>query len=404
MKRGVTMRRFWLGMAAVGLAAGVLRGLAEEAAPAKPAAEAAKTTLLVSSQGAAGVLTPSLKQEVRAAVNRALDWLAANQKEDGIWSNSEHPALTALPVWAFAQSEHPKKKKVMDKAVKYLVSCAQEDGGIYRKGEKGGGLSGYNTAISMVALHLTGNPAYAPIVQKARKFVAASQHLGDDVYKGGMGYDAASGRAYADLSNTAMAFEAMRLTQGVEDLRPAGEKRVDVDWKAATQFLDKVQNKPEAGAGEAGGFFYRPGESKAGMTTNEAGVVVFRSYGSMTYQGLLSLIYADVSRDDPRVKSAFDWAAKHWTLEENPGTGADGMYYFYNVLAKALAAFGRPSLPTKDGTLDWRAALAQKLLTLQKIEPKNGQGYWKNDSGRWWEADPVLVTSYSLIALQAVAR
>jgi squalene-hopene/tetraprenyl-beta-curcumene cyclase len=121
----------------------------------------------------------------------------------------------------------------------------------------------------------------------------------------------------------------------------------------------------------------------------------------MTYAGLLSLIYSDVDKNDPRVKSAFDWCAKHWTLNENPGMGSDGLFFFYNVLSKSLAAYGSDRIPASSGqTINWRAELIKKLLSLQKIDPKTGSGYWINESGRWWEADPVLVTSYSLLALE----
>ena len=52
-------------------------------------------------------------------------------------------------------------------------------------------------------------------------------------------------------------------------------------------------------------------------------------------------------------------------------------------------------IKTKDGkTIDWRADVTGKLLNLQK-----GDGSWINDQGRWMESDPVLTTSYILMAL-----
>jgi squalene-hopene/tetraprenyl-beta-curcumene cyclase len=221
------------------------------------------------------------------------------------------------------------------------------------------------------------------------------------MYEGGMGYDQATGRSYTDLSDSVVAYEAMRLTQSTEDLRDKSEKRVDLDWEAAQRFLARVQNKDSAGTNEAGGFGYRPDESKAGTATNKEGVVVFRSYGSMTYAGLLSLIYADVKKNDPRVLSAFDWAVKHWTLEENPGMKDEGLFYFYNVLSKSLATFGRENIPTKGkNPVFWRKAIVEKLISLQKVDSKTGHGYWVNRNNRFWEANDVLVTSYTLIALE----
>ncbi len=357
---------------------------------------------IISKDAAIGQLDPSLRNEVTAAIDRGLRWLSARQREDGAWSNHMFPALTALVVQSYLAADHPDKDKVLPGALAFIASCVQPDGGIYAEvpGRKGGGLSNYNTAICMTALHATGDDAYLPIVQDARKCVAGGQHFGGDEYRGGFGYDKSTGRAYTDLLNTYYAAQAMRMTQSVEDRRPAGEKRVDIDWEETARYISKLQNPPGTGD-EAGGFVYNPSDPKAGTTTNAAGKVTFRSYGSITYAGLLALIYADVSRDDPRVRSAFDWAAKHWSLEENPGMGAQGLFFFFNVLTRSLDAYGQDLVPTEGGRMiDWRIQLARRLVEIQKIDPDTGGGYWINDTGRFWENEPVLATAYAILALQ----
>jgi squalene-hopene/tetraprenyl-beta-curcumene cyclase len=381
---------------AAGLGLGMVTLTAESQHPPSP--------VLVSSTAITGQTDISLLNEARAVQNRGLNWLAQRQQADGSWSTADFPALTALPLWAFAVSDYPDKARVISNAVQFILKHVQPDGSIYKKAPgPGGGLVNYNTALCMTALHMTRDPALTPVVLKARQFMAAAQHLeGDDMYKGGFGYDKTSGRKYTDLSSSVIAYEAMRLTQGAEDLRPAGEKKVDLNWQATTQYLGRIQNTAEAGTNEAGGFAYRPDESKAGTTTNEAGEVVLRSYGSMTYAGLLSLIYADVSRNDPRVRSAFDWAVKHWSMDENPGMGPEGLYYFYNIMSKCLATFGQEAIPSAKGAppLAWRAEMIKKLISLQKVEKDgSGQGYWLNSNNRWMENDPVLVTAYTLIAM-----
>ena len=232
------------------------------------------------------------------------------------------------------------------------------------------------------------------------------QYLDGGNYHGGMGYDAETDRAYADLSNSYMAYEAMRLTQDVEDLRASGEARADLDWAAARQFLAQVQNLPGVNTNayasdreeDRGGFSYSPGAGAS--VTNEEGKVMLRSYGSMTYAGLLALIYAEVDADDARVKSARDWTIRHWSLEENPGMGQEGLYYFFNVLTKSLRAAGDDVLTLADGrTITWREEVARKLVELQRPD-----GSWVNDNNRWWEADPNLVTAYTLLALAAAAQ
>jgi squalene-hopene/tetraprenyl-beta-curcumene cyclase len=373
---------------------------------AKPASE---TTVVTFVQPSAGV-DPSLANEARAAVRRGLDWLLAQQAAEGHWSNPDFPALTALPLWALVKGGSGDEDAIQ-KAIDSILADANEDGSICREPKeqrKGGGLCNYNTALCMVALHAVGDPVLHTYVLKARNYLAGTQHLGDDIYKGGMGYDPSTGRPYADLSNSYVTYEAMRLTQDIEDLRKDGQA-ADLDWRAAQQFVSRVQNLPGSNdqpwasdaPEEKGGFAYKPDSSMAGSYTNEDGVVRLRSYGSMTYAGLLSLIYANVDKEDIRVTSAFDWASKHWTLEENPGMGSEGLYYFYNVLSKAMAAYGEDVVTLQDGrTINWRNELIRKLVGLQKIDAGTGMGYWVNEQNRWWEADPVLVTSYSLLALE----
>jgi squalene-hopene/tetraprenyl-beta-curcumene cyclase len=363
-------------------------------------------------------LSESLEREARAAVSRGVQWLLEKQGENGAWSNERFPALTGLPLWAIALSgeEHP---EAVRKAVDYILSCVRPYGAIYRRPEeprKGGGLSNYNTAICMVALRQTGDPALIPVILNARKFLAGTQHFGDDVYRGGMGYDATTGRAYTDLSNSYLAFEAMKLTQDVEDFRTEGE-RVSLDWEAAREFVERVHNDPQFNPqpwanpdpDERGGFAYHPEQTRAGTEEGADGAVHFRSMPGMTYAGLLSYIYADVDRDDPRIASTIRWIRNHFDLQSasrdpaKRGTDAEkeGLYYLYNVLSKGLATVGRDVYQPEDRpAFNWRVELIETLLAGQKIDPETGAGYWVNEVGRYWESDPVLVTSYALLSLE----
>ncbi|MCC5847748.1 MAG: terpene cyclase/mutase family protein [Verrucomicrobia bacterium] len=351
----------------------------------------------------------SVRKEGEAALNRGMDWLIARQNEKGHWSSPDWPALTALPVWALSLSPR-RESEAVQKGVDYILSHAKENGAIYvppREEVRGGGKPNYNTAIAMVALHLSGREDARPQVMRARQYIANTQHLDGDVFFGGFGYDAETDRDYADLSNTYIAAEAMRLTEDVEDFRTEGE-RVDFNRAALADFVSRTQNRPESNNADwvsdhpddVGGFAYHP-ESSRGLTrVDEDGKVTFRSFGSMTYAGMLSLIYADVDRNDPRVRSAAEWSVRHWTVEENPGFGQEGYYYFMNVLTKSLAAFGQDILRREDGSeINWRLEVINRLTNLQRID-ENGNGYWVNENNRYWEGDPTLVTAYTLIALQ----
>ena len=130
------------------------------------------------------------------------------------------------------------------------------------------------------------------------------------------------------------------------------------------------------------------------------GVSRLRAYGSMTYAGFKSLLYAGLKKDDPRVAAAMDWIQRNYTVEENPGLGTDGMYYYYVVMARALHALGQPTLDVaiaggEKSARNWGTDLVARLSTLQ-----NEDGSYRSVDDRWMEDNTVLITAYGLVALQ----
>ncbi len=346
----------------------------------------------------------SLRNEVQTAIDRGLDWLKKTQEADGHWSKAEHPALTALPAIAFerAPGSRGDNADVVSKALDFIRREVKPDGGIYTTG-----LSNYNTSVCMTALLTVGKESDQDTIEAARKFVAGQQASGmaKPGLDGGFGYGPTGSspkRQHPDLDNTVIALEALRF---YEKMRPTSELAAakDLDWKAAADFVTRCQNLPgenkmEWASGDPenkGGFVYYPGFSNAGEVDLPDGKKALRSYGTMSYAGLLSFIYADVKRDDPRVNAALEWLEKNYTIEENPGMGPQGLYYYLHLMTKALLAAGVETLETKDGKkIDWKRDVATKLINLQK-----GDGQWVNETGRWMESDPALVTSYGVLTL-----
>ena len=144
----------------------------------------------------------------------------------------------------------------------------------------------------------------------------------------------------------------------------------------------------------------------AGEYTDANGKRLLRSYGSMTYAMLKSYVYAGLTKDDPRVKAAWDWISKNWTLNENPGMMAGnpenakaGLYYYYMTLARALDAYNQPIITDPQGNKhDWRVELIARMAELQQPD-----GSWTGDK-RWQEDNPVLASSYALIALECAVK
>jgi len=98
------------------------------------------------------------------------------------------------------------------------------------------------------------------------------------------------------------------------------------------------------------------------------------------------------------VVAAVEWLKAHFNLDENPGMGPEGLYYYYTTMAKALNAFGEDQLILNDGTvLNWPEMLARKLVSEHKHP-----GFWINESSRWMESNPLLVSAYSLQALKNI--
>ncbi len=342
-----------------------------------------------------------------SAIDKGLTWLKDNQKENGAWSNESYPGLTALGLWALTNSDREDIKEARDKAAKFIAGFAQEDGGIYKKptGERGsGGLSVYNTAISMAVLQMVGGAEYTPIILKARDFMEGAQVKGDSPGAGGFGYGrpGENPRDRADLSNTGWALMAMRVTQGAEEHRPKGEKNADISWDDALSFVDSLQIKGDnPNTDEVGGFTYEGGGERGGAVVTEEGKVALRGFGSMTYAGLESMIYAQVGRDDPRVRSAIEWAGSHWTVLENPGMGLRGLFYYYTILAKSLSLLAsEDALRTPEGkVIPWKTEIAAQLVSSQ-----DNDGSWINSDNTFWEGDPSLVTAYALIVLQYATK
>ena len=81
-----------------------------------------------------------------------------------------------------------------------------------------------------------------------------------------------------------------------------------------------------------------------------------RSYGSMTYAGLKSMVFAGLKPDDIRVQAATKWLRANYSLDENPGLGQAGLYYYYHLMAKRRTRLARPrsKTPTESSTIGER--------------------------------------------------
>ena len=359
----------------------------------------------------------STRARARVLIDRALEYLRSQQDPTtGGWRENpngpSYPAITGLIVDGMLQDPRIDiRDPSVAAGVRNILSYAKPDGGIHD-----GALPNYNTAICLSALSHARLPEAASAIARGQSFLKGLQYSeagggeGDaepvdreHPFYGGVGY---GNHGRPDLSNLGFFLQAMRDT---------GLSTEDEAYRRALVFLQRVQMLDEtndmayADGSSQGGFVYatvpnaesvdgRAGQSMAGTVLESVdgggSVSRLRAYGSMTYVGFKSLIYADLAPGDPRLDAAWAWINEHYTMDENPGMGDQGRYYYYSSMARALHAFGASEVAGRD----WRADL---VSTLESLQEPDGSFRLLND--RWMESDPVLVTAYALIALQQAA-
>ncbi|MEW4488926.1 prenyltransferase/squalene oxidase repeat-containing protein [Thalassoglobus sp. JC818] len=336
---------------------------------------------------------PDLDQ-LQESRQKGIEFLSISQGSDGSWTSPHAPGITGLVAHSLMQSGLTADDEVVALALKHLESHIKPDGGIY---DVDSTHRNYETSIALLAFDSANTDGrYDERIAEAVKFLKKLQW--DDEETGSTTHTSFGGAGYGrhqrpDLSNTTFFVEALK-TAGVADDDPAMKNALI--FISRCQNLESEHNTTEFAAKvNDGGFYYTPaagGSSQAG-TTPDGGL---RSYASMTYAGLKSMIYAGVAQDDERVQAARNWIRDFYTLEENPGMGQQGLFYYYHTFAKTLAVLNVNEFEEADSTRhDWRKELAEHLFSIQK---ENGS--WVNPTDRWYEGDPNLVTGYSLMALK----
>jgi len=331
-----------------------------------------------------------------AMTDKAIAFLRRQQADDGSWSKDRSLGITGIVVTGLLQSGRVDVNDPMVvKGLKFIESLVNKKDGHLAGDNPRAQLKNYVTSVNVMALTLANKDGrYNQIIADGVRFLKKFQWDEDDGktkqddFYGGAGYDSQS---RPDLSNTQYFLDA---------LHAAGVPKDDPAYQKALIFVSRTQNlksefndQPWAGKINDGGFIYSAaagGQSKADDMA---------SYGSMTYAGVKSMIYAGVDRKDPRVVAGLNWLKKNYTLDRNPGFAKDkdqqALYYYYHTMAKCLDALGDDWFTDAQGTRhDWRRDIAQALAKRQRPD-----GSWVNDADRWMEGDPNLVTAYALKTL-----
>ena len=365
----------------------------------KLSAIASQTLLLL--MPAIVVAEPPNSSEWDRVTDKAVAYLKSQQAADGSWSEARSPGITGIVLTGMVRSgKLAPKDPVAEKALKYIESLINPKAGHIAGKDPKVQLQNYVTCVNVLALTSADRDSYKAVVADAANFLRkfqwderAGKSRGDDFY-GGAGYDS---KSRPDLSNTQFFLDA---------LHEAGIPKDDPAYQKALVFVSRCQNlkgehndQPWAAKRDDGTFIYSAaagGQTKASDAPDPDGGL--SGYGSMTYAGIKSLIYCGVAKDDPRVKKAYEWIRKNYTVDKNPGMpgerGQWGLFYYYHTMAKCLDVLGIDEVEDAAGVKhDWRADITAALAKRQQKD-----GSWVNNS-HWMEADPNLVTGYALMAL-----
>jgi len=335
-------------------------------------------------------------------VNNAIKYLQSTQEQNGGWSTSKSPGVTGIVLTGMLKTgQVTSKDPVAERALKYIEGLVNPKAKHIAGKDPKVQLQNYVTSINVMAL-IAANRAdkYKAIIGDAVEFLKKLQwdeeegKQPSDDYYGGAGYDS---KSRPDLSNTQMFLDA---------LKEAGVSPDDPALKKALIFVSRCQNikgetndRPWAKKIGDGSFIYTVASGGVTKVVDEPlpdGSLP--GYGSMTYAGIKSLIYCGVSKDDPRVKKAFEWIQKNYSVDKNPGMPQSraewGLFYYYHTMAKTLDVLGLDYVVDDKGQKhDWRKDITEAIAKRQRKD-----GSFINNT-HWMEADPNLVTGYALMAL-----
>jgi hypothetical protein len=360
-----------------------------------------------------GLIAAPSAAEIDRALAAAVCYLEGRQSPDGAWRSDIYgvfrggDALTPLVLHALHECGGAEDS--LRRGAEYLAGMARPDGTI-DTGPWGLSYPAYTAALAVGVL---AQPCHAEHHTAADTWLSFLRHrqltesLGwtpADREYGGWGYshrlpckpppgEPAAPLTESNLSATAFALAALRAAGCADEaaLRPA------------LVFVQRCQNYHDEAAlhdpaFDDGGFFFMYDDAvrnKAGVAGKDRdGRPRYASYGSMTADGLCSLLACSLPRSHPRVRAALGWLEERWSAAAHPGRFAPGRagvrasiwFYYCWSAAQAFSAAG--------GAVVWPEVLVGELLRQQRPD-----GSWCNAAVEVREDEPLVATSQAAAAL-----
>ena len=302
--------------------------------------------------------------EAEAAVQAALEWLAANQSADGRWEakrfgagvernvlgNDRHGAgakadtgVTGLALLAFLGSGNTHKDGKyavnVQKGLEFIMNSQARDGNLGGEAETFAFMycHGMATLSLSEAFAMTHDNRLEPFVRRAIDFTLSMQNS----QTGGWRYQPGDTGDTSQLGWQLMSLKSAELA-GIPI--PARTR------EGMVRFLKSVTSGPHQGRAS-----YRPGE---------------RTSRTMTAEALVCRQFLGMERTNPASDEAGDFV-----LEELPGKGKQNLYYWYYASLSMYQLQG-------DFWHKWNDALQPALLKSQETAG-NLRGSWSPDDDLW---------------------
>lgn len=375
-------------------------------------------------------LAPAEPTTRERALQHAAEFLWSKQQANGSWRSDYYGVMRSgqslTPFVLFAQMLHIDELSSAEagrirKATQFLLAHLDKQGALGRSDPDVLEYPVYSTSYAIETLRhiLKYQKAWGPgpwdEIREARQrmidFLAQAQYQEANGFEethvayGGWGFNAPVGKGvvgHMDIAHTRKALAALASTADEDELKQLRNR--------AELFLLLMQKDPRAKATQPhpvevpedkssshydGGFYFSPVALSANKAPYDEKTHSWPSYASATCDGILALLAAGVSADDPRVVAATDWLRKHPEVDYPQGVPADHpepwgdaiRFYHYAVRAEV---YDKLSFPTEG---------KQRLLTaILKHQLPDGS-FSNSDSPLMKEDDPLVCTSLAMIAL-----
>jgi hypothetical protein len=320
---------------------------------------------------------PFQKDDIDAAVARAIQFLVTQQKSSGAISDrGPENAMTALAIMAMASVGHQPADAspegvAMTRGLKFLLSDGRQDKAGYFGASDGSRMYGHGIVslmlTEMLGMSLNGemDESVHGACQKAIDLIVRSQRVKKSVNaRGGWRYTPDAGDS--DLSVSV--WQLMALRSAKNDGLDVSSKTID----DAVAYLKRSFTSPLDSKGvprdKKSGFSYEAGGGGATFTMTAAGLLAMQVCGQY---------------DSPLVEGAADWLLEH-PPQWNERFVLYGLYYFAQGMHQ------------RGGEHAERASqiVSELLLTKQKQN-----GAWDSSGGEEQNAGSVYCTSMAILSL-----